>query len=50
MPSEKGIRENITSLRTKVKANRDWLAQKRRKIEKTKGWVVKMEKELLSNK
>jgi argininosuccinate lyase len=46
MPSEKGMRESIASLRTTLKANRDWLAQKKRKIEKTKVLVEKMEKEL----
>jgi argininosuccinate lyase len=46
MPSEKGVRENIASLRKRVKANRGWLVQKRSKIEKTKRLVSKMEKEL----
>ena len=45
-PSEKGVRENIKSLRAKVKANRDWLIQKRKDIEKAKGLVFKMEKQL----
>ena len=46
MPSEKRVRENIASLRKRVKANRGWLVQKRSKIEKTKRLVSKMEKEL----
>jgi len=46
MPSEKGMRENISSLRMKVKTNRDWLVQKKRKVEKTKALVEKMEEEL----
>jgi len=46
MPSEKAVKENIASLRERVKANKGWLVQKRRKIEKIKGLVSKMEKEL----
>jgi argininosuccinate lyase len=47
-PSEKRIRENIASLQKKVKASRDWLIRKRRKIEKIKELVSKMEKQLVS--
>ena len=43
-PSEKGVRENIAGLRVKVKAHWDWLIQKRKEIEKAKGFVSKMEK------
>jgi len=46
MPSEKRVRENIASLRKRMKANRGWVIQKRREIEKTKRLVSKMEKEL----
>ena len=49
-PSEKRVRENISCLRENVKANRDWLIQMRMKIEKSKGFVSKMEKQLFSNK
>ena len=49
-PSEKRVRENIVSLREGVKANRDWLIQMRKKIEKSKGLISKMEKQLLSDK
>jgi len=48
-PSEKRIRESITSLREKVKTNRDWLIQMGKMIEKSKGLISKMEKQLLSN-
>jgi argininosuccinate lyase len=47
-PSEKRVKENIASLQKKVKANRHWLALKRRKIEKAKDMLVQMEKELFS--
>jgi argininosuccinate lyase len=46
MPSEKRVQENIASLRERMKASRNWLIQKKRKIEKTKGLVEKMEKEV----
>jgi argininosuccinate lyase len=49
-PSEKRVRENISCLGERVKANRDWLIQMRMKIEKSKGLVSKMERQLLSNK
>ncbi len=49
-PSEKRVRENIASLREKGKANRDWLIQMRKKIERSKGLVSKMERQLFSNK
>lgn len=45
-PSEKRVREGIASLRERVEANRDELTQKRREIEKAKGLVWKMEKQL----
>jgi hypothetical protein len=46
MPSEKRVRENIALLRKRMKANRGWLVQKRREIDKTKRLLSKMEKEL----
>jgi argininosuccinate lyase len=47
-PSEKRVKENIASLQKRLKANRDWLALKRRRIEKAKGMLSQMEKELSS--
>jgi Cdc6-like AAA superfamily ATPase len=45
-PPEKRVRENLESLREKVKANEDWLINERRKVERAKGLVSKMEKRL----
>jgi hypothetical protein len=45
-PSEKRVRENISSLRERMKVHKDWLARKRRKIEKAKELVSEMEKNL----
>jgi argininosuccinate lyase len=45
-PSEKRIKENIASLQKKIQANRGWLMQMRRKIEKAKVIISNMEKEL----
>jgi argininosuccinate lyase len=45
-PSEKRVRENITSLRGKVKSNRDWLMLKRKGIEEAKALVSRMTKKL----
>jgi argininosuccinate lyase len=45
-PSEKRIKENIASLQKKIQANRGWLMQMRRKIEKAKVLISNMEKEL----
>jgi argininosuccinate lyase len=47
-PSEKRVKENIASLQKKVQANRDWLALRRRRIEKGKDMLSRMEKELSS--
>ena len=47
-PSVKRVKENIASLQKRVKANRDWLALKRRRIEKAKDMLSKMEKVLSS--
>jgi argininosuccinate lyase len=45
-PSEKRIKENITSLEKRVQANLEWLVRKRNGIEKAKGLIFKMEREL----
>ncbi|MGZ3535874.1 MAG: argininosuccinate lyase [Thermodesulfobacteriota bacterium] len=47
-PSKKRIKEDMTSLRKKVEANRNWVIGKRRGIERAKALVFKMEKELLT--
>jgi len=46
MPSEKRIREHIASLCGSLKASREWLILQRRKIDRAKGLVAKMEKRL----
>jgi argininosuccinate lyase len=45
-PSEKRVKENITSLQKQVKTKRDWLILKRKGIEKAKALIFKMEKQL----
>jgi argininosuccinate lyase len=45
-PSEKRAREGIASLRERVRADRDKLIRKKREIEKAKGFVSKMERDL----
>jgi len=45
-PSERRVKENLTSLRKKVQAHRDWLTHKRKGIEKAKALIFKMEKQL----
>ncbi len=45
-PSEKRVRENITSLREEVRGARDWFIYQKRKIKKAKDLVLKMEGEL----
>ncbi len=47
-PSEKRMKENIVSLREKVKTNRGWLIRKKRVIENKKALVLRMEKTLRS--
>ncbi len=42
------VEKNIRSLRDRLKADRDWVIRKRRKIQKAKELTSKMEKELLS--
>jgi argininosuccinate lyase len=46
MPSEERVREHIASLRERVNANRDWLVYQRRRMDKTKRLVSRMEKRL----
>jgi argininosuccinate lyase len=48
-PSEKRVKENISSLQKKAQTNRGWVIQKRKGIEKAKALVLKMEKELSMN-
>jgi argininosuccinate lyase len=45
-PSERRIKENISSLQKKVRANRDWFIRKRKGTEKAKALLFKMEKQL----
>jgi len=47
-PSEKRMKENIASLREKLKTNRGWLIRKKRVIENKKALVLRMEKTLRS--
>jgi argininosuccinate lyase len=47
-PSEKRMKEQITSLRERVKANKGWLAYQGRRMDKTRGVVAKMEKGIVS--
>jgi argininosuccinate lyase len=46
-PSEKGIRENIASLKGWIQFDKNWLIFNRKKIEKAKTLIFKMEKQLL---
>jgi len=45
-PSEKRVRENITSLQKKIQAKKGWLIHKRMGIKKAKALIFKMEKQL----
>lgn len=45
-PSEKRVKENISSLAEGAKGSRDWLTLKRREIEKAKRLIIRMEKKL----
>ena len=45
-PSEKRVREEISSLQRRMRINRNWLIQIRRRIEKSKELVSKMERVL----
>jgi len=46
MPSEKRVKEHTASLREKVKANNNWFILQKRKMDKAKRLVSRMEKEL----
>jgi argininosuccinate lyase len=46
-PSEKRVKENIASLQKRAQANKNWLIQKRKGIEKAKTLIFKMEKQLV---
>jgi hypothetical protein len=46
MPSDRRIRENIASLRKGMKRHRIWLAERRKRIERARDLVSRMEKEL----
>jgi hypothetical protein len=45
-PSEKGIRENIVSLKGWIQFDKNWLIFNRKKIERAKMLIFKMEKQL----
>jgi hypothetical protein len=45
-PSEKRIREDVSSLQRRMKIDRKWLIQIRRKIEKSKALASGMERAL----
>ena len=47
-PSEKRIKENILSLRERNKANRRWVVGERKRIEKAKALLLKMEKQVVA--
>jgi argininosuccinate lyase len=49
-PSEKRMREHIASLRERVKTNRDWLILQKRKMDKARGLVAKVEGTIFSQK
>jgi len=44
-PSEKRVKENIASLQKRVQADRNWLIDKRKGIEKARALISKMEKQ-----
>jgi argininosuccinate lyase len=46
VPSEKRVKENITSLQKRIQADKNWLVQKRKGIEKARALISKMEKAL----
>jgi len=48
MPSEKRVKEQIASLHERVKTNRGWLVYQRRRMDKARGLVAKMEKGIVS--
>jgi argininosuccinate lyase len=47
-PSEKRIGQNIVSLRKRNKANRDWVLHKKKALERAKGLLSRMEKQIVS--
>jgi len=49
-PSEKGTKKNMASLLKRINSSRGWLAGKRRKIQKAKELLSKMEKELVKSR
>jgi argininosuccinate lyase len=46
MPSERRVKENILSLRKRIKKQRSWWTLRKKRIERAKTLVSKMEKEL----
>jgi len=46
MPSEKRIREHLSSLLDRIEGDREWLTRQKKRIEKAKGLVSRMEKGL----
>jgi len=49
-PSEKGTKENIASLLKRIETSTRWLISMRKRIERAKGLVSKMQKELVTSK
>jgi argininosuccinate lyase len=47
-PSERRVKEHIASLRLRVKANKDWLASQRRRMDRARGLMAKMERGIVS--
>lgn len=47
-PSARRVRENIGSLYKKIRKKRDWLEEKRKKIEEAKSLILRMERQLMS--
>ncbi|RPJ02668.1 MAG: hypothetical protein EHM36_12150, partial [Deltaproteobacteria bacterium] len=46
-PSEKRVREHLSSLRKRMRRDRQWLSNGKKGMERAKEWVLKMEKELI---
>lgn len=46
-PSERRVRENIASLYKKIQRRRDWVKEKRERIEKANALILRMEKKLM---
>jgi argininosuccinate lyase len=49
-PSKKGIEKNVVSLHERMKQDRDWLIQKRRKVEMAKKLLSKMERAFIQSR